>query len=587
MDSYLSLFNPSKRILVCIAFLVQPAPTTPQQHKRIPRNEVLFPPNDEYDPSILDPNTVHGSPFGGFSRAAASRLAALPLKLPDALLQDDTATPPSEYYEIADHLGRRYVCRVFDDTEVEHGSLKDSLFETPTFRFSVEVQNSRDRDLGERVARVVGAHPENLEEWIGIETNLDPILPPEEIHGPKSISDIVSGEFDVLEIERRLEIALEGLCVQRRDQYWTYEWCYGVSVHRFRLTRHIEDVNYPKVRLQDVSKLGSFESQKIHISEKEDSEDDDDDDKEESPLGFVLEKFDHGDRCSPATKKAKTKVHMQCCSPEKTLSHKSSSLLHGLPHELPIASIVGFYEDPEKPCQFHMDVCTPVLCEDTDMYELEERIDALGIEDNSRWPLNAKEVTPKFKTLHKIELLSVSEILDKILGDNCVYSGKDGWWTYEYCHKRHIRQFNGVPKEVIHNPMDDSQYLLGVYNPQEEVSILDDWKRVVNGTDVIEYGGFTRRRGGNGAYYEMEYTDGEMCEPAEDAADEGFPAIARSCSVRLSCDNSFTLTVREDSTCHYLVEVTVPTLCEHTLFKPATARKQVVKCLSTDGQTTS
>ena len=34
-----------------------------------------FPTNDEYDIMALDPSTAYGTPYGGFSRATASRLA--------------------------------------------------------------------------------------------------------------------------------------------------------------------------------------------------------------------------------------------------------------------------------------------------------------------------------------------------------------------------------------------------------------------------------------------------------------------------------------------------------------------------------
>jgi hypothetical protein len=55
--------------------------------------------------------------------------------------------------------------------------------------------------------------------------------------------------------------------------------------------------------------------------------------------------------------------------------------------------------------------------------------------------------------------------------------------------------------------------------------------------------------------------------------------ITRASSVRYYCGNSHSITVNEDSTCHYLVHVTVPELCKHPLFMAPLAKKQVVKCL--------
>ena len=68
-----------------------------------------FPTIDEYEESILDPDHIHGSPFGGYSRATATRLAALPMRLPDIDIELSDFEPM--YYETRDNLGRRFACR--------------------------------------------------------------------------------------------------------------------------------------------------------------------------------------------------------------------------------------------------------------------------------------------------------------------------------------------------------------------------------------------------------------------------------------------------------------------------------------------
>mmetsp|Transcript_2766 Transcript_2766/g.4122 ORF Transcript_2766/g.4122 Transcript_2766/m.4122 type:complete len:150 (+) Transcript_2766:83-532(+) len=86
----------------------------------------LFPPDEEaYDSRILDPNTVYGSPYGGFARASRSRLAALPLVLPTDIGDNDS----TEYVTAADGLGRRYACRTYHQDELTKSSFKASMFD--------------------------------------------------------------------------------------------------------------------------------------------------------------------------------------------------------------------------------------------------------------------------------------------------------------------------------------------------------------------------------------------------------------------------------------------------------------------------
>jgi len=93
------------------------------------------------------------------------------------------------------------------------------------------------------------------------------------------------------------------------------------------------------------------------------------------------------------------------------------------------------------------------------------------------------------------------------------------------------------------------------------------------------------RLGGNGAYYPQEYTKGDVCDH-EDVTDSAIKAgafgeggIERATTVRYSCGNFVEMSVKEDSTCHYVIDISVPTLCSHPLFKAPISKKQVVKCL--------
>ncbi len=102
----------------------------------------LFPNNDEYDFNILDPDSVFGSPFGGFSRATRSRLAALPLRLPSVSDEE----PEPLHMEISDASGRQFICRVYNEDEIDQASLTNSMFDPPTEVSPAEKTNADKRN---------------------------------------------------------------------------------------------------------------------------------------------------------------------------------------------------------------------------------------------------------------------------------------------------------------------------------------------------------------------------------------------------------------------------------------------------------
>jgi hypothetical protein len=128
----------------------------------------------------------------------------------------------------------------------------------------------------------------------------------------------------------------------------------------------------------------------------------------------------------------------------------------------------------------------------------------------------------------------------------------------------------------------ETEHILGQYDATTADAYPDeDWKFVVNATKIESK---VAPGVGNGAYFELHYTNGDVCDHS-DVTDSAIIAgstggiIARASSVRYYCGLSYAISVNEDSTCHYLVHVTVPELCKHPLFMAPLAKKQVVKCL--------
>jgi hypothetical protein len=151
---------------------------------------------------------------------------------------------------------------------------------------------------------------------------------------------------------------------------------------------------------------------------------------------------------------------------------------------------------------------------------------------------------------------------------------------------------------------NEAEHILGKYvgSVWDSVSEADEWKHVINVTTDAALGRII-------SYIEVEYKDGDVCddETVTEAAivavdpmhlrprfDEGENAksdsindqpaslgnvVSRSATVRYYCGDQYGLQISEDRTCHYVVSVTVPTLCKHPLFQVPVAKKQVVKCL--------
>ena len=147
----------------------------------------------------------------------------------------------------------------------------------------------------------------------------------------------------------------------------------------------------------------------------------------------------------------------------------------------------------------------------------------------------------------------------------------------------------GVSSRVV-----ETEFFLGRYD--EESSRLpkeDEYQRIVNATmlptgtsnKVKARSGAPLAHGGNGAYFYQEYTRGDVCDD-EDVTDSAIKAgevgeglVERSTTVRYGCGSEFGLNIKEDSTCHYVADVTIPALCQHPFFRAPVSKKQVVKCI--------
>lgn len=267
---------------------------------------------------------------------------------------------------------------------------------------------------------------------------------------------------------------------------------------------------------------------------------------------------------------------MQCCS--KKILDRHQGMIHkdGQQIDVDIAALMNVVEDPVHVCSYNITVCTPLLCSDE-------------TDEGSPTSDFALEAATKPNTKFK-ENATIQELLDRSLDKVCLQNIHGGWWTYELCYKSKIRQFHEIVgtrrNEVgalIMSKAVESEHILGKYDAtlDEHKSWEDEWSIVVNSTaeNHIE---------GGGTYYQVEYHGGDFCDHSDvtdsaivagKAGATGSGGLARSSSVRFFCGPRLDIAVNEDSTCHYMVEVSVPDLCTHPLFREPVSKSQVVKCL--------
>jgi hypothetical protein len=618
--------------LLLFSFVVASQQQQQQQHVYTDS----FPTHDEYDMMALDPETPYGSPYGGFSRATASRLASLPLKLPE--VGEEILEFEPTFTTLHDFYGRPFVCRVYHEDELDPADLKESMFNTPILK-----QGGKDEEYspvdntGKHTDKV---DPQNLpnsseeepgssgnehsNEVEGAANSQESSIDDDSTmkHGAtREDSDAVQqkdkslsfAKMDrimfVKEIQQRLS-RLSGLCAQIHPDWWSYEWCYDKKVTQFHI--NVDSVQVGKtfdIQLEDVTSLGSFSERKI-ISFLDENDRLNLDPNAIEGLDFsegrvelarVKDTFINGDVCPDTGKPRVTESTLRCCS-ERVLSKSKGGLLkNGRPVSTDVLTIVQTTEWSEAVCHYNITLCTPLLCDDT-------------VAPNESTKTNQEKRRSTKKGGVNLELdteivgkMSIPEVLRNTFGepgDFCIQTATGGWWVYEFCPGEYIRQFHettlmdrlsGQPSTSV-----DIEHILGRYISEDHdwVTKENEWVNVVNATG-IGFGSKTKasptkngranklptQLGGNGAFFFQEYTKGDVCDH-EDVTDSAIKAgsfgeggIERASTIKYSCGTVLDMNVKEDSTCHYIVDISVPTLCAHPLFKAPTSKKRVVKCL--------
>ena len=551
----------------------------------------LFPSSyEEYDDLILDPEHGFGSPFGGFSRATRSRLASLPLILPET----DSETTPLEAFhtQVRDAQGRLFVCRVYHEDELEAGSVLEGMFEMPRLqklspslkeeaaggadaKESAKASSILDRKTKEAVS---SAQPsQSADTDAGSDSIEEGVI--DETYSPGSETE------QALDIKKILD-PLNGLCAQTHKGWWSYEWCYMDGITQF----HVEiNKMTSAVQVQDITSLGDFDSRRVILPQQQSS-------KGENTyvdpnflaqgrveVARVQDTYLHGSLCPETSKERESVVNLMCCS--KTTLQRKKGLVHreNIHVNTDLMAIYDVEESKTSLCSYNVTVCTPLLCEDHHKENSAEKGNSIkesATGEKLKDPKSKPGAPPR-------ENESVMEILLRTLDGFCLQTSTGGWWTYEICHKKSIRQYHEVvgsrknKNGAIYTSREiEADHNLGNYRANVFNAIVpeDEWKFVVNATD--------KKGGAKKPYFELEYIGGDKCDHSDvtDAAivaggGSGSEGIFRASSVRYQCGDTYEVSVSEDTTCHYIVWVDLPDLCYHPFFKMPVSKKQVFKCL--------
>jgi hypothetical protein len=625
-----------------------------------------FPRNDEYDMMALEPETPYGTPYGGFSRATASRLAALPLNLPSISKEmqgsiDDTGVEPM-YTTVRDNFGRQYACRSYHEDELEPDSLGDSMFDTPRLKKKSNTQNNNPSPSNEHETeqRKDGAEENIRVDPSGnggstkdsdasakprVDSNADTAAAA--AAASSSLPKLSELGFDPImlghTIHKRLT-KLTGLCAQLHpSSWWSYEWCHQHTVKQFHVKiSKSGNGKIKKFELEDITNLGSYSGRRIEVA-METKGDDAGSDKGHTidlaqgrkEIGRVVDTFVGGDNCPDTGNPRVTEATFRCCSDRYIARNKGGVLKNGNQVDTDIVSVFQATEADDLVCHYNITLCTPLLCDDYDDGEgtggsASKSKDKKSDQSSALDKLIENSVDSSFnKNKHlnleldpaEAEKMSVVEILERTFGKSgnfCIRSQTGGWWSYEFCPGDYVRQYHEEEVSLMDQVIGIqrrgttpgvTEHYLGRFIPEDHKGVTkeNEWERIVNATTTLggskskpppfkklgnndkknikSQSGPSTSAGGNGAYYFQEYTKGDVCDH-EDVTDSAVKAgefgeggIERAITVRYSCNSDLTISVKEDSSCHYIVDITVPSLCHHPLFRAPISKRQVVKCL--------
>ncbi|XP_008443923.1 protein OS-9 homolog isoform X1 [Cucumis melo] len=157
----------------------------------------------------------------------------------------------------------------------------------------------------------------------------------------------------------------------------------------------------------------------------------------------------------------------------------------------------------------------------------------------------------------RVKLKTPDELLEA-LKEQC-FVRQEGWWTYEFCYQKTLRQFHLEDEKVV------QEFILGVYDAEATAKLNENLSDISTLKDP-------RSKDASQRYHAHHYTNGTMCDLTNQP---------RETEVRFVCSEpprAMINSITELSTCKYALTVRCPTLCKHMLFEEERPVWYIINC---------
>ncbi|CAG8526345.1 3779_t:CDS:2, partial [Ambispora leptoticha] len=168
-----------------------------------------------------------------------------------------------------------------------------------------------------------------------------------------------------------------------------------------------------------------------------------------------------------------------------------------------------------------------------------------------------------------VDILRKGMELLEPMKNKCIYL-RIGWWTYEYCHLNHIRQYHQILEAGGQMYIEDpnaASYYLGRYDPKQ-ATLPPSEKVGKQGQYTQEQVATEVQASGQKKYLVLRWSDGTTCDLT------GKP---RRVEIQFHCSHQtredHIALIKETNTCHYLVVIHTPRLCRDPAFQSKSSSK--------------
>lgn len=172
-------------------------------------------------------------------------------------------------------------------------------------------------------------------------------------------------------------------------------------------------------------------------------------------------------------------------------------------------------------------------------------------------PIVQQNVTSMIvETEKRIKLKTPDELLEVLKGQCLVR--QEGWWSYEFCYHKKIRQFHVEDDQVV------QEFILGRYDSEATSAFNQNLSDVSTLKDP-------RSKDASQRYHAHLYTNGTTCDLTNEPRETEVRFV---CSEPRAMITSFT----ELSTCKYALTIQSPMLCKHPLFQEERPVWHTINC---------